>query len=48
MTKQLLLLAFISIICLPSCEQAKTETEEQQKNYTIDTSVVAILPYETN
>lgn len=32
---------------MPSCEQAKTETEEQQKNYTIDTSVVAILPYET-
>jgi hypothetical protein len=50
MTRQLTLLTFILTICLTSCGQTKTETNNQEQNqnvYTVDTSVVAILPFDT-
>lgn len=51
MTRQLTLLTFILTICLTSCGQTKTETKNQEQNqnvYTVDTSVVAILPFDTS
>jgi len=50
MTRQLTLLTFILTSCLTSCGQTKTETKNQEQNqnlYTVDTSVVAILPFDT-
>ena len=50
MTRQLILLTFILTIYLTSCGQTKTETknqEQQQNVYTVDTSVVAVLPFDT-
>jgi len=50
MTRQLTFLTVILAICLTSCGQTKTETnnKKQQRNaYTIDSSVVAILPFDT-
>jgi hypothetical protein len=51
MTRQQTLLTFVLTICLTSCGQTKTETkikEQQQNGYTVDSSVVAILPFDTN
>jgi hypothetical protein len=51
MTRKLTLITFILIICLTSCAQTKTETqknEQQQNGYTVDSSVVAILPFDSN
>lgn len=50
MTRHLTLLPFILTICLTSCGQTKTETKNQEQNqnvYAVDTSVVAILPFDT-
>jgi len=51
MTRQLTLLTFVLTICLTSCGQTKTKTQskEWQKNdNTFDSSIVAILPFDTN
>lgn len=50
MTRQLTLLTSILTICLSSCGQTKTvakNQEQHQNEYTLDTSVVAILPFDT-
>lgn len=50
MSRQLTLLTFILTICLTSCGQTKTEAKNQEQNqnvYTVDTSVVACLPFDT-
>ena len=54
MTRQLTLLTFALTfaltICLTSCGQTKTETKNkkrQKNNYTFDSSVVAVLPFDT-
>lgn len=50
MTRQLTFLIFLLTTCLTSCGQNKTKTknnEQQQSVYSIDTSVVAILPFDT-
>ena len=50
MTRQLTLLTFVFTICLTSCGQTKTKTQyiERQKNdYTFDSSIVAILMFDT-
>ncbi len=50
MERQITLLTFILTICLTSCGQTKPETKNQEQNqnvYTVDTSVVAILPFDT-
>jgi hypothetical protein len=49
MTRQLTLLTFILTSCLTSFGQTKTEIKNQEQNqnlYTVDTSVVAILPFD--
>jgi hypothetical protein len=50
MTRQLTILTILFTICLTSCGQTKTENkniEQQQNGYTADSSVVAILPFDT-
>lgn len=51
MTRQLTILTFVLIICLTSCGHIKTETknkEQQQNVFNFDSSVFAILPFDTN
>ena len=50
MTRQLTILNFLLSICFTSCGQTKMETknkEQQQIVYTIDTSTIAILQFDT-
>lgn len=50
MKRQITLLSFILIICLTSCGQTNPETKNQEQShniFTVDTSVVAILPFDT-
>jgi hypothetical protein len=48
MTRKLKLLMPILTICFTSCGQTKTNNQDQnQKINTIDTSIVAILPFDT-
>jgi len=50
MIRQLIISTFFLTICLTSCEQTKTKTKnlEQKTNiYKVDTSVIAILPFDT-
>jgi len=50
MTKQLTILTFALTICLNSCRQTITSSknqEQQKETIHIDTSVIAILPYDT-
>jgi transcriptional regulator of heat shock response len=50
MTRQITLLTFVLTSCLTICAQTKTETknkEQRQNVYTLDTLVVAILPFDT-
>ena len=50
MTRQLTLLTFIMTICLTNYGQTMTEARNQEQDqnvYTVDTSVVAILPFDT-
>jgi hypothetical protein len=50
MIKQLTILTFILTICLVSCRQTKSEAQNQEQKtsiYTIDTSVIAILSFDS-
>ncbi len=50
MNKTFILLTYVFAICCTSCGQNKTETKNKEQQpivYTIDTSVVAILPFDT-
>jgi hypothetical protein len=49
MKRQLIISTFFLTICLTSCGQTKTETKNQEQQtsiYKVDTSVVAILPFD--
>lgn len=51
MTRQLTILTFTLAICLSSCGQTNTESKKQEKptnTIQIDTSVIAVLPLDTN
>jgi hypothetical protein len=50
MTRQVIITTYFLTICLTSCGQTKTNsnnTERQQPLKTVDTSVIAILPFDT-
>jgi len=48
MTIQLTIWTFFLTICLTSCGQTKTENKEQQQIvYTVDTSLIAVLRFDT-